>query len=143
MPLYLPDANVLIHCLRVESPAHKQCRQWLDEVAKKQEGLALCELVEVAFLRICTLPSLNIAPMEEVMGFWQDLHRYSPTVRLAAGSFHGEIFEGLITGIGLLGNEVNDAWLAALAIEHQAILVSCDSGFKRFPNLQLLNPMAI
>ena len=44
-------------------------------------------------------------------------------------------------GFRLCGNDINDAWLAALAIEHRATLVSTDRGFFRFPGLDWLNPM--
>ena len=32
------------------------------------------------------------------------------------------------------------AWLAALAVEYRATLVSTDQGFDRFPGLDWLNP---
>jgi len=40
----------------------------------------------------------------------------------------------------LVGNDTNDAWLAALAMEHRATLVSTDNGFSRFPGLKWLDP---
>ena len=44
------------------------------------------------------------------------------------------------TQLLLSGNDLNDAWLAALALEHGAILVSTDEGFARFPGLAWQNP---
>ena len=38
-------------------------------------------------------------------------------------------------------NLVNDAHLAALAIEHGAELNSCDSDFSRFSGLRWINPL--
>ena len=141
MPLHLPDANILIHCLREESAGHRACRRWLENLIKRGEPLALCELVEVAFLRITTLPSLRIAPVDVALDFWSDLQNYPETLRLAPGVRHGEIFREFVLGSGLAGNDLNDAWLAALAIEHGAILVSGDEGFRRFPELRWLNPL--
>jgi len=141
MPLHMPDANVLIHCLRAESPAHRACRRWLDGVSQQGEPLALCELVEVAFLRIVTLPSLRIAPIEVALEFWQDLKSYSETLRIAAGTRHESIFRELVIELGLTGNDINDAWLAALAIEHGATLISADEGFGRFSRLRWINPV--
>jgi predicted nucleic acid-binding protein len=46
----------------------------------------------------------------------------------------------LIADLSLSGNDLNDAWLAALALEHGAILVSTDEGFARFPGLAWQNP---
>ena len=141
MPLYLPDANILIHCLREESAGHRACRRWLETLLKRSEPLALCELVEVAFLRITTLPSLRIAPLDVALDFWNDLKNYTETLRLTPGVRHSEIFRNLVLSLGLVGNDLNDAWLAALAIEHDATLVSADEGFRRFPELRWLNPL--
>jgi len=141
MPLYLPDANILIHCLREESSGHRACRRWLETLVKRGEPLALCELVEVAFLRITTLPSLRIAPVDVALDFWSDLKNYPETLRLAPSTRHSEIFRNLVITLGLAGNDLNDAWIAALAIEHDATLVSADAGFRRFSELRWLNPL--
>ena len=142
MQTYLPDANVLINCLRTEAAGHRKCRQWLEKAAQNGDAIALCELVEVAFLRICTLPALRIAPMTEALGFWNDLKAYRETVRLTAGHQHAVIFETLIKQHAVIGNDVNDAWLAALAMESDAVLVSADEGFAKFAGLKWLNPSA-
>ncbi len=60
--------------------------------------------------------------------------------RLAAGTRHSGIFSDFVTALGLCGNDINDVWLAALAIEHRATLVSTDQGFARFPCLSWINP---
>lgn len=141
MAVFLPDANVLIHALRKQSPDHERCRNWLLGTAAAGDLIGLCELVEAALLRIVTLPKLQLVPMPEVMGYWkEDLWTYPGTRRLAAGGRHAEIFSQLISDLDLCGNDVNDAWLAALAIEQRATLVSTDTGFGRFPGLDWLNP---
>jgi hypothetical protein len=106
------------------------------------DTIGLCELVEAALLRIPTLPKLQLVPMTETLGYWKDdLWSYSGTRRLAAGSRHTGIFSDFIIALELRGNDVNDAWLAALAIEHRATLVSTDLGFARFAGLNWFNPM--
>ncbi|MGH8592092.1 MAG: PIN domain-containing protein [Gammaproteobacteria bacterium] len=42
----------------------------------------------------------------------------------------------------LRGNDINDAYLAALALEHDAVLVTADRGFARFSGLRILDPLA-
>jgi predicted nucleic acid-binding protein len=39
------------------------------------------------------------------------------------------------------GNQVTDAQIAALAVEHGAVLHTADSDFLRFPGLRWLNPL--
>jgi hypothetical protein len=142
MALFLPDANVLIQALRKDCAEHAPCRRWLTTTAGSGDAIGLCELVESAVLRISTLPKLQVVPMVETLGFWKDdLWLYPGTRRLAAGTRHTGIFSDFISALKLCGNDVNDAWLAALAIEHRATLVSTDRGFARFPGLNWLNPM--
>ncbi len=141
MKLFLPDANVLIHALRKESPDHERCRQWLVGASAAGDEIGLCEMVEVALLRIVTLPKLDLVPISEVLGFWkEDLWTYPGTRRIVPESRHAGIFSILIANLRLRGNDLNDGWLAALAIEQGATLVSTDLGFGRFPGLDWLNP---
>ena len=141
MALFLPDANVLIHALRAESPDHARCRRWLLEVSTAGDLIGLAESVEIALLRIPTLPKLDLVPVAEVLGFWNDdLLVYPGTRRLMAGARHAEILCRLVREQGLCGNDMNDVWLAALAMEQRATLVSTDRGFGRFTGLDWLDP---
>ena len=143
MALFLPDANVLLYALHVESPSHAACRDWLQSIAAREDMLGLSELVEAALLRIPTLPKLQLIPMSAVLGFWgESLWNYPGTRRLTAGPIHRRQFTEFVATLELSGNDINDAWLAALAVEHQATLVSTDKGFARFPGLSWFNPVA-
>ncbi len=111
------------------------------EMTGNGDALCLCEPVEIALLRIPTLQKLRLVPMDEVLGFWKDdLWSYPGTRRLSAGPRHAGILADFIHELGLHGNDVNDAWLAALAVEHRAILVTTDEGFGRFHGLNWINP---
>jgi len=141
MPLLIPDANVLINAFRKEAPEHQICAKWLQNSGFNGAKIGLCELVETAFLRISTLPRIQVAPMGHVLKFWsEDLWSHPRIYRLQPLSSHNALLCSLINDLALVGNDINDAWLAALAIEHDATLVSLDHGFSRFPNLQWLNP---
>jgi toxin-antitoxin system PIN domain toxin len=144
MALFLPDANVLIHALREDSMEHVACHRWLTNTATAGDAIALCEMVEAALLRIPTLPKLQLVPMTQTLGFWKDdLWSYPGTRRLGAGNRHAKIISNFINTLGLCGNDINDAWLAALAIEHRATLVSTDQGFARFQGLSWINPAQV
>ncbi len=140
--LYLPDSNVLIHALRKNSPDHLPCRQWLLDRVQAGDELGLSELVEASLLRIATHPKIFALDADQVAGFWADeLWAYPGTIRLTAGKAHRTLFRKFVSDLALSGNDLNDAWLAALAIEHGAILVSADEGFARFPGLTWQNPV--
>lgn len=81
--------------------------------------------------------------MPVTIKFWDALVEYPNTERAIPGSSHHSILSGFITQLGLSGNDINDAWLAALAIENRATLVSTDEGFSRFPKLDWLNPLLL
>ncbi len=59
-----------------------------------------------------------------------------PTVR------HLDVVGGLLAETGTAGNLVNDAHLAALALEHDATIVSFDSDFARFEGVRWTSPGA-
>lgn len=139
--LYLPDSNVLIHALRSNSAAHQTCRRWLLDRVQAGDEIGLTELVETSLLRIATHPKIFSLDVGQVVGFWADeLWAYPGTVRLTAGKPHRSILQKLIADLSLSGNDLNDAWLAALALEHGATLVSTDEGFARFRGLAWQNP---
>lgn len=58
MALFLPDANILINALRYDSKAHHECKDWLAGATEAGDQIGLCEVVEIALIRICTLPQL-------------------------------------------------------------------------------------
>lgn len=57
------------------------------------------------------------------------------------GVGHREILRRLITELDLRGNLVSDAALAALCIEHGLEIVSADSDFARFDEINWTNPL--
>ena len=55
---------------------------------------------------------------------------------------HLQTMRDLIAPLGTGGNLTSDAHLAALAIEHGAVLCSTDNDFGRFDRLRWRNPLA-
>jgi toxin-antitoxin system PIN domain toxin len=56
-------------------------------------------------------------------------------------SRHPTILRELLKDLGTAGTLTTDAHLAALAIEHGAVLCSHDGDFARFPGLQWEDPL--
>jgi predicted nucleic acid-binding protein len=54
---------------------------------------------------------------------------------------HLPVLRDLLLPLGTAGNLTSDAHLAALAIEHGAMLCSCDVDFSRFPGLRWVDPL--
>lgn len=140
IPPFLPDANVWINALNSTAHDHAACRSWLDRVTSASGVLLVNDLTECALLRIATYPRLGIATPEAAMQFHTALLDYPFAVRASPGEHHREILHRFIRDLALSGNDINDAWLAALAIERGATLASLDKGFSRFHGLSWINP---
>ncbi|MGH2809359.1 MAG: TA system VapC family ribonuclease toxin, partial [Actinomycetota bacterium] len=97
-----------------------------------------------AFLRISTHPRASANPLSpqeawEKVKVWLGSDTVwipSPTRRYAG------ILGSLIERYQLRGNLVSDAQLAALAIEHGLKVISADTDFARFTEIEWENPLA-
>jgi hypothetical protein len=138
----LLDANVLIGAFRPDDPNHSTLKNWLEETLSGGLTVTFPALVEVAFVRIVTHPRIFRvpSPLEEAMSFLEAIRE--------SGQFHETPWTSRMRTrwwrwcreLGLQGNDVNDVYLAASAVEMRCRLVSLDGGFSRFPGLDWLNP---
>ena len=138
----LLDANVLIGAFRRDDPNHSTLKGWLEETLNSGATVTFPPLVEVAFLRIVTHPDIFSAPspLEEAVGFLRviqesGLFRETPWTQRTRAQWRRWCQD-----LGLEGNDVNDAYLAATAAESHCRLVSQDGGFIRFPGIDWCNP---
>ena len=141
--MILLDVNVLVHAFHAGSPEHREYRAWLEAVADGEEPFGLSELVLSGFVRIVTHPRVfdPPAPVADALAFADVLRSRPNAVPLAPGTRHWGIFSQLCRAAGARGNLVPDAYLAALAIETGAELVTSDRDFARFPGLRWRHPM--
>jgi toxin-antitoxin system PIN domain toxin len=136
------DVNVLVDAFRPDSPHHAPVRAWLDGARRGQEPVVLLPEVATSFVRIVTnrriwrLPS----PAPSALAFVEAL-RDSPAVSWRSPVLrHWSVVRSVVTDLGLTGDDVTDAYLAAAAIDLGATLVTSDRGFSRFPMLKAVAP---
>jgi len=136
------DANVLLHAVNKHSPNHGAARGWLDEAFARRQTIGFPWIVLLAFLRLSTQPAIFPSPLEpdvaaEVVEQWVT---QPSAVIVQAGERHLALLKGLLGDIGTGGNLVNDAHIAALALEHGAEVVSFDGDFTRFAGVRRHQP---
>lgn len=139
----LIDVNVLVYAHREDAPNHEQYRRWLERTIQSDSPFGLADHVLAGFLRIVTHPRVfdPPSPMATALAFVEGLIGLPNAVRLAPGARHWELFTRVCRDASVKGNLVPDAYLAALAIESGAELVTTDRDFARFPGLRWRHPL--
>ena len=130
----LVDTNVLIYAVNADARQHLAAHDWLTRALADPVGLAMPWVSLLGFMRISTRNGILARPLAVqdalgLMNIWLQMPHTrvpEPTER------HAALLGRLLLGAGSAGNLVNDAHLAALAIEHGATVVSFDRDFTRF-----------
>lgn len=139
----LPDVNLLLYAADESSSRHDQARSWVEATLSGTETVAFAWAVLLAFLRLSTRAAVFERPLEVQQAFaivegW--LAQPCATV-VNPTERHTSILKQLLEPLGTAGNLISDAHLAALAIEHGALLCSCDADFSRFQGLRWTDPL--
>ena len=139
------DANVLLYAVNSASEQHRTSVRWLDGALSGSDAVGFAWVPLLAFVRLTTKPGLFPSPLrrEAAIGQVGEWLGAPSAVTVSPTPRHGEILARLLTAEGTGGNLVNDAHLAALAIEHRASIVSYDSDFGRFDGVRWDRPDAL
>ncbi len=140
----LLDANVLLYAIDESSPRHAVAKAWVEGAFDGDRRVALPWQTLGAVARIATHPRVLTSPLSgsqvaAVIDAWLTC----PVVWVpSAGERTARILCDLLGRPGVTGNLVMDAQLAALAIEHGLQVVSTDSDFARFEQVEWLDPLS-
>jgi len=141
--MLIPDINVLIYSINIDSYCHEQAKKWLEDILSGSEHVGFAWIVLLGFIRVTTHEKILPNPLSseqacEIVNSWME----RPMTRIIApGDNHWNILQELLQELGTAGNLTSDAHLAALTIEHNGVLFSTDNDFSRFPNLRWKNPV--
>lgn len=108
------------------------------------EIVGVSELAMSGAVRLLTHPRIFDPPSAPAVAMQACSNAITaPGTRIVRpGERHWQIFDRLVRQAGARGNDVPDAYHAALAIEHGATLASFDRGLARFDGLRLIDPSA-
>jgi toxin-antitoxin system PIN domain toxin len=140
----LVDANILLYAVDDTSRFHERARGWLTDALNGPRRVGLPWVSLTAFVRIATNPRAMADPLVP-MDAWAQVEAWldAPTSWIPEpGPGHRAILGQLLRDLDLRAGLVSDAVLAALCIEHGLTIVSADSDFARFPQIEWLNPVA-
>lgn len=138
----LVDANVLLYAVNSDAAHHARSRRWLDGALSGDEAVAFAWIALLAFVRLSTKIDLFPAPLSagQAMDRVDAWLGAAPAVVLEPTVQHGPILRRLLEAVAVGANLVNDAHLAALALEHRCGIVSFDNDFSRFPGVSWSEP---
>lgn len=136
------DANVLLYAVNRSAAHHASARGWLDAALGSTETVGFSWVVLLAFLRLSTKVGLFPSPLlvDEANERVADWLSQPSAVVLEPTPRHHALLAGLLAA-GTGGNLVNDAHLAALALEHGGTVVSYDTDFARFEGVAVQRPV--
>ena len=142
--MIVPDVNVLIYAFREEQPDHGRYREWLTAALAGDEPVALPGHVLSGFMRIVTSPRVfaSATPPDEAARYVVALRSAPGAVTPRLADSHVDTFLRLCVEVNAKGNLVADAYLAAIAIGLDALLVTSDRDFARFPGLRWRHPLS-
>lgn len=140
--MILLDVNVWVAVLRDDDARHEVATTWLESLVGQHEEVGISELALSGAVRVVTHPRVFDPPGDPGAAVDACARLLSsPVTRVVrTGDRHWQIFDRLVRQAGARGNDVPDAYHAALAIEHGASLATYDRGLARFEGLRLIEP---
>jgi uncharacterized protein len=139
------DSNILVYAHREEAPFHEIAARRLADLAQSQVAWAIPWPCLHEFLNIITHPRIYNPPTPlnvaiETVEAWLK----APTlILLAEADDYWPHLRAAISAGKIIGPRVHDARIAALCRQHGVReLWSADRDFSRFPELNVVNPLA-
>ncbi|HEX7325137.1 MAG TPA: TA system VapC family ribonuclease toxin [Rhodanobacteraceae bacterium] len=140
----IPDVNVLLYAINPDARQHVPARRWLEAAYRDPAGVGFPWAVTTGFLRVSTLRHVLPKPLlvADALQFVDEWLSHPRAQVLTPTTGHAALLGRLLIGAGRAGNLVSDAHLAAIAMEHGAILGSFDTDFERFAGLRFQHLVA-
>jgi toxin-antitoxin system PIN domain toxin len=137
------DLNVLLYAVNRDAVQHRLARAWWERALNDEDTIGLAWVVLLGFLRLSTNPRVFPRPLDPGEAARKlDAWLARDNVRVVREKDdHWATLEPLLGRTGTAGNLTTDAHLAALALSHDAVLVSTDRDFERFTGLRWEDPL--
>lgn len=136
------DTNVLLYAVNSSSTHHKSSMRWLDNALSGADTVGMAWVPLLAFVRLTTKHGLFPSPLrpEDALRQVTEWCGAPGAVVVNPTPRHVDVLRGILAPLGAGGNLVNDAHLAALAVEHKCEIISFDNDFSRFAGVRWREP---
>ena len=140
--MILIDANVLLYAYDGSEPRHEAASRWLEATIGGEESVGLALTTLLAFVRISTDPRVYEVPMsaDQAIAVVQSWLERDNVQMIGPSQAHWTTLAALAVAGQARGPLLMDAHLAALALEHGAVLATVDRDFSRFSGLRTFDP---
>jgi toxin-antitoxin system PIN domain toxin len=140
----LVDTNVLLYAADTGAEHHRSARTWLEDAVSSLATVLVPWPCVIGFLRNSTNPRFYPRPTsaESSLSFLHAVLTAPVVINGEPDHRHLDRVATLLAATGTGGNLVNDAHLAALALQYDATVVSYDNDFSRFPGVRWERPTA-
>ena len=127
----------MLYAFRSDVKEHDAYKAWLEGVINGDAAYGMSPQVLASVIRLATHPRVFARPdpLEDAVAFASTLLNQPHCQIIEPGPRHWSIFTGLCRSANAYGNLVQDAWLAALAIESGCEWITNDRDFARFEGL--------
>ncbi|NDV62759.1 type II toxin-antitoxin system VapC family toxin [Puniceicoccales bacterium CK1056] len=141
--MIIPDVNLLLYTVNVDSPDHAAAYRWWEELLHSGAPIGLYSGVAFSFVRLSTNRRVFTHPLMvgEAFAYIQNWLEFSVVNWVDATLEDLPVAENLLQVAGTGGNLVSDAQIAAAAIRLGGTVFSVDSDFGRFPKVKWQNPL--
>jgi toxin-antitoxin system PIN domain toxin len=142
--LIAPDTNLLVLAHNLRNPLYERASAYWQDTLNGDEPVGIPILSLHGFIRVSTGPAyldrqLTVSEAVAVANSWLVLPK---TRLLMPGPRHWLILEQLAIRFNARRNRFTDLAIAAIAIEHGAVIHTHDTDFATFPGIQWHDPLA-
>ncbi|MDO5628256.1 MAG: type II toxin-antitoxin system VapC family toxin [Mobilicoccus sp.] len=140
--MLLLDVNVLIAAFHGDHPHHSTVRAWFDELLVRAADFGVPSTAWSSFLRIVTNRRIFTAPAsrDDAFAFIDAVIAQPGHVPIEPGTRHLTLLQQVCDAADATGDLVPDATLAAIALEHGAVVATLDRDFARFEKVPTTRP---
>ena len=133
------DVNLWVYAFRSDSPLYTKALASMQVSLDRRESFIFSPGIAASFLRLVTNPRIFKvpSPISEAWLFVDALESHPAALHADMDSMAFGIFKHLCLVVDAAGNDIPDAYIAALAIRQDAIFMTADKAFARIKGLEL------